>query len=99
MITQDEIVANCYDAATLNNQYCALFARNLSVPKTSGQYGLINAITVKELNFARLEASGVDFDVAYSFGLEALGLAKGGDVRVGVAGAYLEKRDDFPFAA
>ncbi|MBU6372742.1 MAG: TonB-dependent receptor [Alphaproteobacteria bacterium] len=99
VITQDEIVANCYDAATLNNQYCALFARNLSVPKTSGQYGLINAITVKELNFARLEASGIDFDVAYSFALDDVGLANGGDVRLGVAGTYLEKRDDFPFAA
>ena len=83
----------------LNNQYGALFARTLSAPQTTGPYGLLDEITDKEPEFPRLEASGVDFDVASTFDLDAVGLKSARGLRRGVAGADLERRDDFPFAA
>jgi len=64
-----DIINTCYDAASIDNQFCALFARyqgtgtgpNGEIP---GQI-LANSLQVVPLNYAKLKVSGIDFDVEY----------------------------------
>ena len=59
-VSANQILNNCYDAATLNNQYCLLVNR--------GAGGFFNdpAVTVAAVNFASLRATGIDADIAYN---------------------------------
>lgn len=63
------ILNACYDAATINNQFCALFARNTGT--ANGPRGEIpgrileNSLQVVPLNYAKLLVSGIDFDASY----------------------------------
>lgn len=99
-VTQDDIVATCYDSASLDNQYCRLFTRNLTgAAGTNPQFGWINSIRVQDINFAGLEASGIDFDVSYVLPLERIGVGDLGDLTARLFGTYLEERRNFPFPA
>lgn len=84
-ISAQNIVDGCYDAPTLNNQFCVLFTRN---PTTKG----FNFLRQADVNFARLEVSGIDFDVNYLLETDRFG-----DFSVGVSGSYLEDRNNFEF--
>jgi iron complex outermembrane recepter protein len=71
-VTAQDIVNTCYDNTTFPNQFCAQFQRNpldpalgLSTPFLFG----FNNLDQGQLNFGRIETSGVDFSVNYRFTL------------------------------
>lgn len=88
------IVDQCYDAPTLDNQYCALFQRN-----TSGAAGprgeipfqiLEGSLLQSSLNFASLRARGIDAELSYRHRFsEAFSV----DTRLTYS--HLFQRDDF----
>lgn len=63
-VTSQDIVNTCYDNATFPNQFCDLFSRNgpSAGPATFG----LNFLRQTQLNFGRIETSGVDFTIAYT---------------------------------
>jgi outer membrane receptor protein involved in Fe transport len=95
-VTDQDIVDSCYDGPDLNSIFCSQFTRNRN-PASPTFLGF-NGITTSQLNFAGLEATGVDFSVAYRFDFADLGRPEYGDVGLTVAGTYTEDRNDFPFA-
>jgi iron complex outermembrane recepter protein len=66
-VTAQNIVNSCYDLATFPNQYCELFTRNTD-PNSPTFRGL-NFLRQTQLNFGRIETTGIDFNVAYNFRL------------------------------
>jgi outer membrane receptor protein involved in Fe transport len=60
-VTAQNIVNSCYEAATFPNQYCDLITR--------GANGGFTFIRQTQLNFGRLETSGIDATVNYRFAL------------------------------
>ncbi|GAA4051623.1 TonB-dependent receptor domain-containing protein [Parerythrobacter jejuensis] len=61
-ISGNQILANCYDAPTLNNNFCPLIApRN-----ADGSLRNVGALNIAPVNFASLTAEGIDFDVRYA---------------------------------
>jgi len=89
-ISAQNIVDGCYDAPSLDNQFCKLFTRNRSTG--SPTFLGFNFLRQSDVNFAGLEVSGVDFDLNYRMTTEGLG-----DFNFGVGGSYLEKRNNFEF--
>lgn len=79
------ILNACYDAASINNQFCALFTRNAG--PAVGPRGEIpgrileNSLQVIPLNYAKLVVSGIDFDVNYERQIAGIG-------RLAVHGVY-----------
>ena len=71
------IINACYDAATLNNQFCGLFQRNRGT--TNGPLGEIpgrileNSLQVVPLNYAKLHVSGIDFEVGFQHKIGGIG--------------------------
>jgi iron complex outermembrane recepter protein len=63
-VTAQDIVNTCYDNATFPNQFCDLFDRNGpgAGPSTFG----LNFLRQTQLNFGRIETSGVDFSISYN---------------------------------
>ncbi len=70
-VAAQTIVDQCYDSATLDNQYCALFQRNSS--GANGPRGEIpfqileGSLLQSSLNFASLRARGIDAELAYRY--------------------------------
>ena len=67
----------CYDAGSLNNQFCALFARYTGAGagpagEVTGQI-LNNSLHLIPLNFAKLQVSGIDFDLGYDHQIGRIG--------------------------
>lgn len=60
-ISANQILANCYDAPDLNNNFCPLIAPR----ESDGSLAQINALNIAPINYARLTAEGIDFDVRY----------------------------------
>lgn len=96
-VAAQDIVNSCYDAPNLSNQYCALFTRNRNA--ASPTFRGFNYLLQTQLNFSRLEASGVDFAINYGFDFADFGKESWGSLRASVAGTYLEDRNNFPFVA
>ena len=94
-VTAQDIVDSCYDAPSLNNVFCGQFTRNRNASPTFLGF---NSITTTQLNFAGLEASGIDFNVTYAFDFADLGQPAWGDVGLSVGGSHVEDRSDYPFA-
>jgi len=94
-ISAQDIVDSCYDAASLDNQFCGLFTRNRD-PNSPTFLGF-NFLRQVQLNFAGLEASGIDFSANYRLDLDSFGRPDLGVVNLGVAGTSLQDRRDFPF--
>jgi iron complex outermembrane receptor protein len=92
-VSDQNIVDACYDAPSLANQFCALFTRNRN-PASPTFLGF-NYLLQTQVNFAKLEAAGVDFNVRYRFDLADAGLGEIGDVTLGVSGTWTEKRNNF----
>lgn len=59
-VSAQNIVDNCYEATSLDNQYCDLIERD---PTTFGFTYLLQS----QLNFGRLETAGIDGMVGYNF--------------------------------
>jgi outer membrane receptor protein involved in Fe transport len=66
-VTSQNIVNTCYDLPTFPNDFCALFTRNRT--PTSPQFLGLNFLRQTQINFARLETSGIDFQANYAFSL------------------------------
>ncbi|HLA71937.1 MAG TPA: TonB-dependent receptor [Steroidobacteraceae bacterium] len=73
-----QIMDACYDAADLNNQFCALFQR--LGPEGSPESGPLDAYALENgtlqqtlLNYASSRARGIDFEVAYAHEIGDLG--------------------------
>jgi outer membrane receptor protein involved in Fe transport len=68
-LSAQQIVNSCYDAASLDNVFCAAFQRNLTTsPNAFGdQPGRVvsNSLIVAPLNFARREREGIDVNFNY----------------------------------
>ncbi len=60
-VSAQTILNNCYDAADLNNAFCPL----VNPRQADGSFDPIAAVNVTTVNFARLEAEGIDFDLQY----------------------------------
>lgn len=94
-VSSQNIVNACYDAPSIaGNPFCALFRRN----RTAGSPTFLgfNYLLQTQVNFAKLQASGVDFDVSYQFELSKLGLGENtGRMNLNVAGTWLEDRRNF----
>ena len=71
------ILNTCYDAASLNNQYCALFSRYTgATPGPNGEKTgdlLTNSMRSQPLNFAKLKVRGIDVELAYQHSIGNLG--------------------------
>ena len=89
-VSAQDIVNSCYDAPDLNNQYCALIERN-STPGSQTQGGFVY-LEQTLLNYAGLDASGIDFAVDYGLNLDRFG-----DWGFRVSGTWLETRNDYLF--
>lgn len=96
-VTTQDIVDSCYDGPDLNNVFCGQFTRNRNA--ASPTFLGFNSITTTQLNFAGLEASGIDFNVSYAFDFADLGRPNLGDMSLSVGGTYVEDRNNFPFAS
>jgi outer membrane receptor protein involved in Fe transport len=63
-----DILNSCYDAATLDNQFCALVERAGAGGGPRGEIPgqiLENSLRVVPLNYAKLKVRGIDFEAAY----------------------------------
>ena len=89
-ISAQNIVDGCYDAPSLDNQFCKLFTRNRNA--ASPTFLGFNFLRQTDVNFAGLEVSGVDFDLDYRFDTDSAGRFS-----FGLSGSYLEKRNNFEF--
>ncbi|MDG5487300.1 TonB-dependent receptor [Sphingomonas sp. BGYR3] len=67
VVTAQDIVNTCYDNVTFPNQFCDLFERN--GPTAGATTFGFNFLRQTQLNFGRIETSGVDFTVNYAFSL------------------------------
>ncbi|MBI1391866.1 MAG: TonB-dependent receptor plug domain-containing protein [Alphaproteobacteria bacterium] len=86
-----DIVDGCYDsagfAAGVANQFCDLFTRNDD--PTSPQFNGFNFLRQQELNFASLDARGIDAQVSYDFEIGR------SDFNITVNGAWMERLNQF----
>ncbi len=81
------ILDACYDAASLDNQFCQLIN-----PRQANGYFARPALLQSTVNFAGERAKGIDFDVAYNRRL-------GADTKAAfrVVGTYVRTRTDYPY--
>lgn len=90
-----DIVDFCYDEDTgIDNQYCDLVGRDLD--PTSIYYGALDYLLQTQLNFARTEASGYDFNINYGLELADWGRPTWGSLDLSLNGTYLETSQDYP---
>lgn len=87
-VTAQDIVNTCYDNATFPNQFCSLFRRNgpNAGPATFG----FNFLSQTQINFGRIETSGIDFSATYAFRIGAKT-----KVNLGLNGNWTEKVNRF----
>ncbi|MEW4448638.1 TonB-dependent receptor [Qipengyuania sp. JC766] len=60
-ISANQILANCYDAPSLDNNFCPLIADR----EADGSLPLTGALNIAPINYANLTAEGIDFDLRY----------------------------------
>ncbi len=82
-----DIVDNCYDSANFPNQFCGLFSRNRDT--TSPQFLGFNFLRQSEVNFASLDARGIDGQLSYNFSLEE------NNFNITVNGSWFERLNQF----
>jgi len=75
-VSAQNILNLCYDSTSLNNVYCSMFKRNGTGTGPKGEVAyqvLENSLLVSSVNYAALEARGVDAEAAYKFQVNSLG--------------------------
>lgn len=86
-----DIVDSCYDsagfAAGVANQFCELFSRNRD--GASPQFLGFNFLSQQELNFASLDARGIDAQISYDFEIGQ------NDLNITLNGTWNERLDNF----
>jgi outer membrane receptor protein involved in Fe transport len=71
-----QIIDACYDAESIDNQFCELFQRQGAGTGPSGEITgriLENSLQVVPLNYAKLKVRGVDAEVAYRHKFSGIG--------------------------
>ena len=86
-VSADDIVNGCYSGAQLNDNFCNLFTRNTD--PSSQQYGGLNFLRTTDINFAKLETSGIDFTVSYEVDVFD------GNLRSSLSGSKVNELDQF----
>ena len=66
-VDDQDIVDNCYDSLTFPNPFCELFSRERDA--TSAQFLGLEFLRQTQLNFGKLQSSGIDFSLGYIFEL------------------------------
>ena len=98
-VTAQDIVNTCYDNTTFPTQFCVLFRRNpiRLAPAVAGQPARLdpasfgfNFLSQTQLNFGRIETSGIDFTVNYAFSI-----GNSTRVNLGLNGNWTEKVNRF----
>ncbi|WP_324075241.1 MAG: TonB-dependent receptor [Erythrobacter sp.] len=86
-VTAQDIVDSCYDLPTFPNDFCGLFTRN----RTAGSQTFLglNFLQQSQINFAKLDTRGVDFQVNYGFDLGK------NNFNLQVGGNWTERLDRF----
>ena len=86
-VSAQDIVDNCYDSANFPNQFCGLFSRNRDT--ASPQFLGFNFLRQSEVNFASLDARGIDAQLSYDFSHGA------NDFNVTLNGTWMERLNQF----
>ncbi len=86
-VDDQDIVNGCYQGATFNSNFCNLFTRNQN--SSSLQFGGFNFLRSTDINFAKLETSGIDLSASYDFDIGAHGF------NVTVTGSDVSELDFF----
>jgi outer membrane receptor protein involved in Fe transport len=83
----EDVLRGCYDGPALDPTFCNLFTR-VSDP-ASGFFGGLNFLRTGQVNFAKLETSGVDTELTYDMD------AFGGDLRLRANVTFLNDLTEF----
>ena len=86
-VTSQDIVDTCYDLQTFPNDFCGLFTRNRD--PQSGTFLGLNFLQQTQINFAKLETRGIDFQANYGFSLGK------NNFNLQVGGNWTERLDRF----
>ena len=86
-VDDQDIVDNCYDSTTFPNDFCTLFTRNRD--PASAQFLGFNFLRQTQINFGKIESSGVDFAASYAFDIGENGF------NIGVSGTVVNELDFF----
>ncbi|MFN7173179.1 MAG: TonB-dependent receptor domain-containing protein [Thermaurantiacus tibetensis] len=89
-VSAQDIVNTCYDLPTFPNRFCDLFERRVR-PQDRGTptaFGFLS-LTQTQINFGKIETSGVDFSANYQFEWRNNGFA------IGFTGNWVEKLNRF----
>lgn len=86
-VTAQDIVDTCYDLPTFPNDFCGLFTRNRDAG--SGTFLGFNFLQQTQINFAKLETRGIDFQANYGFSLGQ------NNFNLQVGGNWTERLDRF----
>lgn len=81
------ILDACYDAPTLDNQFCQLIS-----PRQASGYFARPALLQSTVNFSALRAKGIDLDVAYTRNFDA-----DNKLLLRFVGNWVRSRTDFPY--
>lgn len=92
-VSGQNIVDACYDAASLANPFCGAIRRNRNAG--SQTFLGLNFIRQGDINFASLEAEGVDVDLRYRLPMQAWNLDRFGDVTLSLLATNNLKRRNF----
>jgi outer membrane receptor protein involved in Fe transport len=86
-VAAQTIVDACYDAPSLQNQFCSLIN-----PRQSNGYFAQPALLQSSVNFSALRAKGIDVDLSYNHRFDA-------DNRLSVRllGTWVRDRTDYPY--
>ena len=82
-----DIVDNCYDSANFPNQFCTLFSRNRDT--SSPQFLGFNFLRQTEVNFASLDARGIDAQLSYDWSIGQ------NEFNVTMNGTWMERLNNF----
>lgn len=82
-VSSQDIVDNCVDASSIDNQFCGLFDRS----SATGGFTFLRQTLV---NFARVETAGVEAAMQYRFGFGDL------DFTLNASGTWVDKLNEFP---
>jgi outer membrane receptor protein involved in Fe transport len=81
----DDVLSNCVDGVSIDNQFCPLITRD----PTTGQ---VESFVITNQNFSKLEARGIDIEITYVWDLGGAGVINFRNIAT-----YLDKLNAFPF--
>lgn len=89
-----QILNACYDAASLNNQFCSLFSRvsaGSTGPRGEEQFRILEgSLQQTTLNYAKLKVRGIDAEIAYR-----RELGSWGNLKTRLTYTHLLQNDEF----